>query len=103
MNALGLVEQESGRAVGFYCGECGRAQLPHHCHETPTVVSLTELHRKAEACCTTSRCPRHDYVIMGWHQCLRCLQEGPEGRDGEPPPAPVDVTPLRAAPGERAQ
>jgi hypothetical protein len=48
MNALGLVEQESGRAVGFYCGECGRAQLPHHCHETPTVVSLTELHRKAE-------------------------------------------------------
>jgi hypothetical protein len=79
MKAVGIAEQESGRAVGFFCGKCGRSQLPAFCQNPVEVDALTELHRKAEACCTTSVCEKHDYQLYGWHLCPHCVAEGPEG------------------------
>lgn len=103
MNALGLVEQESGRAVGFYCGACGRPQLPFHCNEVPTVEALTELHRKAEKCCTTSNCSKHDRILYGWHLCPLCLIEGPSADLAftKAPPQGPDFHEITAADGTR--
>ena len=96
MNAVGLVEQESGRALGFFCSKCGRSQLPMHCQHPMTAEGLTELHRKAELCCTTARCEKHNHQVYGWHLCPRCVEEGPEGQkqagdgvDGHSPAAAV--------------
>jgi|GEM_PF-2724016 len=90
MNAVGIAEQESGRAIGFFCKSCGRTQIPFGCHQGITVEELTEYHRKAELCCTVARCPRHDFIVSGWHHCQKCILEGPEGRAGEPMPEPVE-------------
>lgn len=79
MNAIGLVEQESGRALGFYCTNCGRNQLPMHCQNAVGVHELTELHRKAEACCTRTVCAKHGHQLHDWHLCPHCVKEGPEG------------------------
>lgn len=77
MNAVGLAEQESGRAVGFFCNKCGRAQVPMFCQQPVTVELLTELHRKAQACCSTSVCEKHGFTSYDWHLCPHCVQEGP--------------------------
>jgi hypothetical protein len=76
MNAVGLAEQESGRALGFYCGKCGRPQLPFNCNDLHNEVTLTELHRKAELCCTTSSCPKHDRVCTGGTSARCALSRG---------------------------
>lgn len=89
MNAVGLVEQESGRALGFYCSTCGRPQLPMHCQNRLGEAHLIELHRKADACCTSSVCPKHDYQLHGWNLCPKCVNEGP--------------APAAAKPGEAAR
>lgn len=78
MNAVGLVDQESGCSLGFYCSSCGRAQLPMHCQNGADAATLTELHRKAEACCTHTVCPKHNYHLHGWELCPRCIKEGPQ-------------------------
>ncbi len=78
MNAVGLAEQESGRALGFFCTNCGRPQLPFSCKEAPGEAALIELHRKADLCCTTSRCAKHDHFLHGWHLCPHCVNEGPK-------------------------
>jgi hypothetical protein len=78
MNAVGLAEQESGAALGFYCSNCGRAQLPLHCQNGASEAQLTELHRKAEACCTNTMCPKHEYHLHGWELCPHCINEGPQ-------------------------
>ena len=77
MNAVGLAEQESGRALGFFCSTCGRSQLPDFCQNPVDAPHLTELHRKAEACCTTAVCEKHNYQLYGWELCPFCVMAGP--------------------------
>jgi hypothetical protein len=96
MNAVALVEQESGCALGFYCSSCGRPQLPMHCQNGADTALLTELHRKAEACCTHSVCQKHQYQLHGWHLCPHCVLEGPEGRAAAEMPAPVSTPAKRS-------
>lgn len=87
MNAVGLSEQENGRAIGFYCGKCGRAQLPMFCQQPVTVVGITELHRKAEACCTVTTCAKHERMLYNGAHCEECIAEGPEGAEVKNPEA----------------
>ena len=103
MNAVAIAELESGRAIGFFCATCGRNQLPLYCQNPLTVEQLTELHRKAEACCTTRVCPKHEYITYDWHLCPYCVQEGPvtDIKSGENYTEPMRHGALEFADGNR--
>jgi len=79
MNAVGLAEQESGRAVGFYCSKCGRLHVPQFgIQGGVSALELVRFHEKAEACCTVTECPKHKQTLYNGELCPHCVMEGPK-------------------------
>jgi hypothetical protein len=102
MNAVGLAEQESGKAVGFYCAKCGRLHVPTFGVQFGLDENeIVRLHTKAEACCTVVDCPKHGHTLYDGEPCPKCVIEGPEA--SFPKPASVGELHLHEVSGVDGQ